>query len=146
MAIINRSKDITEQCEVISGKPQNQGVGFTAVIGLVPYPSNLKVVAFGGYGLSGAPSIELEVVRTTAGGITVITTIMAATAIRDLGISTSPIVLSGSSLPGATIALQAGDQLRTTLTGANTAVNQLAMDVVVQKIQDIVSYHGIVIS
>lgn len=146
MAIQNRDHAAPEQREVLYGAKQALVVtGASVSLLVVPYPCNVQAAAFAAYGLSGAPGYMLQAHRWTSSGATVIdlgvsAQIMSvATGVSGPAAGWSGIRTLGSSL----LQLQQGDVLKLTSSVANTAALEVAVAVVVQKTQDIVSALGL---
>lgn len=151
MAIVNRDLDASEQLQVFSytlfapsAAAGSFSLGATYQLGNIPFPCEIKKVECTANSLSGAPTIEVEAYRFVVGaGVTINSTVMAALAIPAFG--TSGIAISASlGVAGSTqVQLAAQDQLVATIVGANTAViGNLTVNVVVKKLQDVVSSYG----
>lgn len=142
MAIVNRDLDPSQQKEVLTFNVKLAGVGGgTYVLGNLPFPCEISKIAVTAKSLSGAPSVEVEGYKW-AGGVTINSAIMTALAVPAFG--TSGVFVSASlGVAGSTqVQLAAQDQLVATITGANTAADDLCISVVVKKLQDIVSMYG----
>ena len=109
---------------------------------MVPYPGVIQSMRAAAQGLSGAPIVNLQVLRFAAGGTSIAASI-SGIVLAEVG--TSGIMgFSGLAAQGSTLLqLQAGDVLQFQTGGANTAARVLLLQVVVKKTQDIVSYHGV---
>lgn len=150
MGVTNRAKDASEQKDVFQWSynraagsslgPINTGA--TAWIAIMPYAGVIQSMRAAAAGLSGAMQIALGVQRFAAGG-TLIGAGISNLVVAEFG--TSGIMgYSGLAATGSTLLLvQANDVLTITTSVANTAANALTVDVVVKKLQDIVSYHGV---
>lgn len=151
MAIVNRSKDITEQRTVLPYAQTATATAVTLTIGVVPWPSLVDTAQVAAWGLSGAPSYELAVNRFIVG--TGFTTIVLAK-------GTSNVVAEyGTSGPGAfgglsamvcianssTLAQLLPNDVLTITTGvANTAAKGVAFSVALRPTQDIKVHYGVV--
>lgn len=155
MAVVNRTLDASEQRKVFAVVNAATATGVTLNLGLVPYPSTLVEAQVAAWGLSGAPSYQLSVNRFISG--TGFTTIVLATGTSNLPaeFGTSGPGAFGASLFGASgmvlaasgstlLNLLANDLLMVTSGGSNSAVKGLAIDVVIQPIQDIKVHFGLV--
>ena len=151
MAIVNRDKDPSEQLEVLSytlfapsAAAGSFSLGATYQLGNLPFPCEIKKIEATANSLSGAPSIEVEIYKFVAGaGVTINSSVMAAMVVPAFG--TSGIAISASlGVAGSTqVQAAAQDQLVAVITGANTAViGNLTVNVVVKRLQDIVSFYG----
>lgn len=140
MAIENRDLGTTQQRETIhclvgQGASSLVGVGVTQAIAIVPFPSYLAAVQVVGFGISGAPSANIDVTRYNAAGVTTITGAIAAYAVgatvaAQNGATT---VSAGSPL----VNLQTNDILSFRLSGANTAFVTATVTLVLQALQDV---------
>lgn len=145
MAIQNRDHAAPEQREVLHGSIKTAVTGASYSLLVVPYPCVVQAAAWAAYGLSGAPGYMLQAHRFTSAGATVIdlgvsAQLMAiATGTSGAAAGWSGIRTLGSSL----LQLQQGDVLKVTSSVANTAALEVAVAVVVQKSQDIVSALGL---
>ena len=146
MANVNRDQHVSEQKEVIYYRGfSNILTGQTVeVSGPLPYPCTIQSMRAYCIGVSNAMQIAPQVSRFTSGGLTTIS----------LGISNLICVAAGTSgvqgysgfaVPGSTLlSLQAGDVIQITTSVANAAVNNIALNFVIQKVQDIVSMNGVI--
>lgn len=135
MAIANRDLDQTEQLYVVANTLGAIGTGVSAWVGAVPSPGQILEWKFSGKGLSGAPVYQLAIARWTSAGITNIPLGSAVTLAGAFGLSGGLLgatFASNSSLA----AVQAGDMLVVNTSGANTAVTDLAVAVVIDATQD----------
>lgn len=148
MAIQNRDNGLSQQREVLSLAPR--GASFIATsasyaLGIIPYPCAVQAAFFAAYGLSGSPQYMVRAQRWLGTGVTVI----------DLGISNITVAIAPGISGGAQgwsglrtlgsslLLLQAGDILSLVSSGANTAAADVAVSLVVQKVQDIVQHYGL---
>lgn len=147
MAIVNRTLDTTEQRKVFGVVAGAVATGVTGLICAVPYPCVLDEGQIMAFGLSGSPSYAISIQRFIAG--TGFTTIVIATGTSNTppaygtsGVGSSGIVFvaAGSTLRN----LLANDVLAFTSGVANTAVTNLAINVVLRPIQDIKVHFGLI--
>jgi len=150
MAIVNRDGDASEQKEVFTAVYGNlTGVTLAAgaslrITGPMPYPFLVESGALAAFGLSGAPQVRLILDRFTSGGQTRMVCGISNMVTRAY-LTSGIIGWSGLAPVGSTLLQgQAGDQLSLDIVGANTALTDLLVNVVVKKSQDIVSYNGVV--
>lgn len=147
MAIVNRDLDVSQQKICLQGTVAttvgaSAGAAFPAVT--VPFPGLVKTIALTASGLSGAPTIALDVQRFVVGsGLTTIpylSTTMAITAVGTSGVKVVTLAAAGSSL----LQLQTGDVITVNqlFSGGNVAIAKLEVNAVVQALQDIVAYFG----
>ena len=137
MGIINRDKNLTEQVD--NWDVQTVGVvGVSQLIQLcqVPYTGQLLKCVVSAYGLSGAPTVGLQVQRFIVGsGLTTIplngSSLLTISAYSTSGMLTATIPAAGNSL----VQLLAGDQLQMVTSTANTAATY-CVNSVVQCLQD----------
>lgn len=141
MAIVNRSLDATEKKVVVHASIGALATSITRAVVPLAWPAALKSVAVAAQGLSGAPGLAIQR-RYFAGGET--TAILATLAPADYG--TSGIQVLDVVSDGATQAQQlgSGDVLEIVSSGANTALADLSLNFVLEKLQDVVSHNGII--
>jgi hypothetical protein len=109
---------------------------------MVPFPGVIQSFRSAAVGLSGAPSVLLQVMRGGSGGTTIACAISAMILV-EIG-NTGVIGYSGLAATGSTLLnVQAGDILQFQTGVANTAARGLLLEVVVKKTQDIVSHNGV---
>lgn len=143
MAIVNRDLDSSEKKIVVNCSYRAVNTGQTIAAFVVPCASELESVRSVCQGLSGAPIISLYKGAFISGaGLTL-------TAVGVSGIVLSALGTSGvqgqSILPASgstSIQFNAGDALMLMSTGANTAADSLALQLVFKKLQDIVQMNG----
>lgn len=146
MAIVNRDNDASQQKVEYNWVSNSLGAttvntGATGWIAMVPFPGVIQSFRGAAVGLSGAPSVVLQVMRGSAGGTTIACTISAMILV-EIG-ATGVLGFSGLAAAGSTLLnVQAGDILQFQTGVANTAARGLLLEVVVKKTQDIVSYNG----
>jgi hypothetical protein len=152
MAIVNRTQDASEQRKVfevvfpkVAGASFNNiGTGVTCIVGLVPYACTLDAFQAAAFGISGAPTVQLNVDRFIAGAG--FTTIILATGTSNVvpafgtsGVGAAVLAASGSTLRN----LIANDVLVLTTGGANAAANAIVAGVVLKPLQDIKTQFGV---
>lgn len=144
MAIVNRDLDASQQKELMSAVYPNGTVistGSTLLVGIVPYPCQIQSARVGTFGVSSTPGCIFQVQRN-ASGITLLT-IGSTSLIVNLGASGlfghSGVMAAGTTL----LQLQTGDVVSVVTTQANTAAIGLVAQLVLKKLQDVVSHNGI---
>lgn len=145
MAIVNRDLDASQQKEVISYATAPGSVistGTTLAMWVAPFPCQIQSARVGTLGVSGAPQARFSVQRMAA-GLTIVA-VGSTSLITNLGISGilghSGVMSAGTTL----LQLQAGDVLSLeTAGGSATAAIGIVAQIVVKKLQDIVSHNGI---
>src|SRR5689334_11737827 len=131
MAIVNRDLDPSEQKVEyqlqLSGGLTTIATGATAWIALMPYPGVIQSMRAAGAGLSGAPLVNLQVLRFAAGATTIAVSI-SGLVVAEFG--TSGILgYSGLAAAGSTLLnVQAGDVLQMQTAGANTAARNMIVE------------------
>ena len=136
MGVANRDLDASEQNYVVDNTFGAVATGSTLYHGLVPSAGQILEWRFSGRGLSSTPSYQLAVARWNSTGVTVIPVGSAVTLAAAFGVSGGVIGATFAS-NGSLSAVQAGDLLYVLSTGANTAVTDLAVSVVIKATQDI---------
>ena len=146
MPLINRDNSPSEQTDWDMFISQSAvAAGTTLVVyGPMPYPYTLQSFAATAVGMSGAPQLAFSILRPlTPGGKTIIpigiSNLVLANGFSGVVPGYSGLAPNGSTL----LSGQAGDIFLAGLSGANTAVTQLVINVVWKKTQDIVSYNGV---
>lgn len=139
MAIVNRDLDASQQRDILSTKLGTVVTGASAMLVPVGWPCTLQGYFAGGLGLSGNPTIQLQVIRNVSAGLT---TLNIGTGGTLLAFGTSGINLHGYS-GGVSFALLKDDLLSITTGTANTASLASMHAFVVQRAQDIVSSFGL---
>lgn len=143
MPISNRELDPSQRKESSFENFGAISTGVTLVAWIAPFPCELVAVQATAQGLSGSPFYGLERAQfVSAAGLTVFVGLaptLALTAHGTSGILGFSLVAPGSTLLGFTT----GDALLIHSGGANTAVTQLAVSVVVKALQDIKSHFGV---
>lgn len=143
MAIVNRDKDASEKKYVFTWAGSTQiNTGYTAWIGIVPFPCTVQSARSAAVGVSAAMQVAFKVQRFAEGN-TVIGLGISNMILSNFGTS-GVLGYSGFAAPGSTVLnLQAGDILLFETAVANSAASQLTLELVVKKTQDIVSYNGV---
>ena len=164
MAILNRDLDPSLQRDVYTWTSQFSsggvtfgtsyvGTGITLYLaGPIPYPYIIQSVNAMCIGSSGTPQLIFAILRPIPGGMTTLPISISNLVIANgqsflaFGASGTPGYLgySGLAPTGSTLLLgQRGDVLIASTAVANTAVNNLMISMVVQKVQDIITLHGV---
>ena len=153
MAIVGRDLDVSERKDFLTFNTQFGGqslvtnggnvtqTGSTLAMFMIPFPCTVRGGLVFNQGVSGAPGITLTVQRFV-GGATVLPlglSMMVLTAYGTSGVQG----LSGLAPQGSTLnILVPGDVVYCTTTVANSAIDDLMIQLIVQKTQDIVAYQG----
>jgi len=166
MAIVNRDLDSSQQRDVIYWSSQGGQYGSTFVIaggqvpvgitlylaGPMPYPYLVQSANAIAYGTSGAPQLSFSILRPIVGQLSTLVAISISNMVicagqSFLGFGASAVGFigySGLAAAGSTLLLgQRGDMLIATTAVANTACTTLNINMVVQKLQDIISMDGV---
>lgn len=145
MAIVNRDLSASEQKEVLYFVSQGAvATGTTKVCHVLPYPCTLESVRSYALGVSSAMQVAFQVARFTSGGATAINLGISNMILQNAGLS-GVIGYSGLAAAGSTLLqLQAGDVLQFVTSVANGNATDLSLNFVIKKVQDIVSYNGVV--
>ena len=138
MAIVNRDLDNSQKKVEFNWQGTAATSGGTYQLALVPYQCEVEKIEIAGIGLSGSPSVEVEAYKFS-GGITVNSDLSSALSVTAWGTSGAQSLTLGTA--GSTqVLLDANSKLVVRVTGANSAVNDLAVSVVARKLQDIVTH------
>lgn len=138
MAIVNRDLDNSEKKVEFNWQGTAATSGGTYQLALVPYQCEVEKIVVAGIGLSGSPTVEVEAYKF-AGGITINSDLSSALTVTAWGTSGSQEMTLGTA--GSTqVLLDADSKLVIRAAGANSAVADLCVSVVVRKLQDIVSH------
>ena len=170
MAILNRDLDSSAQRDWISwssqglsfgasyGAPGGLGVGGVAtgitllLTGPMPYPYVLQSANTLAVGVSGAPQLTFSILRPIVGAAMTaipvsISNMVICSGQSFLGFGASAvgyIGYSGLAATGSTLLLgQRGDIIVASTSVANSACTLLTVNLVVQKVQDLVSMDGV---
>lgn len=141
MAIVNRDNAQGQQMEQVTAKVAATAAAATYMLWQAPFPCEVREISQSANGLSGAPFHFIDIYRMAAAGLTTITGLHASLGVVAVGTSGPQgfsVIAPGSTL----IQLQAKDILVLRTAVANTAVTDVAISLVVKKLQDIVSYYG----
>lgn len=143
MAIVNRDLDASEQRVVLNPMVGAIATAVTKQLAVLAFPCTLQSVRTSALGVSNAMQVAFQVNRFIAGA--------GATAIG-LGISNLILVNQGTSgvqgysglaATGSTLLnLAAGDVLQIVTSVTNGNSTDLAFNIVLKKVQDIVSMNG----
>jgi len=134
MAIVNRDLDASQQSYVVQNALGALATGVSAWVGAVPSVGQILEWKLSGKGLSATPVYQLAIARWTSAGITNIALGSAITLAGAFGLSGG---LLGATFNSGSYAVQAGDVLVVNTSGANTAVTDLVVSVVIKATQDI---------
>lgn len=140
MGIANRDKDASEKNYLIQNTLGAIAVNVSLLVGSVPSAGNLLGFQLGAVGASGSPVYQMAVRRWTTAGVTTYTIGSAVTLLGTFGVSGG---VQGISFNSSSFPLQSGDHLVLNSSGANTAVTDLSVGVVIQATQDIIQKFGI---
>lgn len=170
MALVNRDKDGSEQRDWISwssagtcfgasfGAPGGIGAGGVQVgatiylSGPIPFPYVLQSANAMAYGTSGAPQLVFSILRPFVGQLSTliavgISNMVICNGASFLGFGSSAVGFlgySGLAATGSTLLLgQRGDILVATTAVANTACTALTINMVVKRVQDVVTMDGV---
>lgn len=136
MGLSNRDKDASEQNYLVQNTMGALATGVSAWVGTVPHSGQILELKLSGKGLSATPTYQLAIARWTSAGITNIALGSALTLAAAFGTSGGLIGATFAS-NGSLSAVQAGDLLVVNTGGANTAVTDLVVAVVIKATQDI---------
>ena len=171
MALRNADKDVSEQRDVYTWSSQGQVYGLGATFatltgpvssvptgqtlflaGPMPYPYVLQSVNALCVGSSGAPQMVISILRPIPSAamtaiIVSISNMVICQGASFLGFGASAVGYlgySGLAATGSTLLLgQRGDLIVASTAVANTASLQLMVNIVVQKVQDVVKMDGV---
>lgn len=142
MGIVNRTLDASERQDTHLARFDGPvAVSQALPAWIVPHPSKLKSAHVAAKGLSGTPVYQLQVRRWTSAGVTVIALGAAATVAAAFGVSGSTVDMTVYT-GGSAVQLEAKDMIEVASTGANTASDDLAVAMVIERLQDIKSEFG----
>jgi hypothetical protein len=147
MAIVNRTLDPSEQYVEYSAKGGATANGVTSIVGIISSPCVLKGGQLAAFGVSGAPNYTVTVNRFITGtGFTAIT-LATGTSNTPPAYGTSGVTSTGLKIAaaGSTLLNLLANDVLIVLQGASSsdATTGWTLDLVVQPIQDIRSYFGI---
>lgn len=139
--IVNRDLDPSQQREIVRVEARNTVTGTSQMLAVVGYPAQCLGAFEAAVGLSGSPTHRIDIMRFIPGtGVTVITGLFNVTPVTAVGTSG---VFGMSLIGGSSFLLQANDVLFLTPGGANSAVVQTEINIVIQAIQDIKQTHNL---
>lgn len=144
MALVNRDKDVSERRYEVNWQKDLLVTAISPAVFIVPWPCKVVAVRATGRALSGAPTGVLQGTKFIVGtGNTILqASMMAALTVPALG--TSGLGSASLAAAGSTqLQLDAGQVLQWTSAVANTAIDDAAIVVVLEKLQDIVSDFGL---
>ena len=149
MAVINRTKDVSEQRVIFDWAAGAFATGVTAIVAHVPYPCTLESGQIAAFGLSGAPNYALTVNRFIAGAGATAIVVAVGTSNAPSAFGTSGVAATGASgivMPWGSTLMQLlpNDVVMVTSGVANTAVTGLAISLVTKPTQDIKVHFGLV--
>lgn len=145
MAIVNRAVDPSQRRDIVAF---NFGpvtlTGGTYVIEHVPYSCEVKAVRLNAFGLSNVPVFEIEnYAFITGSGATILNSAISTATSAGL-FSTSGIISLVLGTAGSTqVQCAPNSALVLTVTGANSAAAQVCVEVVLEKLQDVVTQYGV---
>lgn len=146
MAIVNRDVAGSQQRELVEWISNGAiATGTTRLMYVLAWPATLSgPVVVSATGVSNAMQVALQVKRFVAGaGETAIALGISNIVLANSSVS-GPIGFTGLAAAGSTLlSLQAGDVLQAVTSVANGNATDLALELVLQKTQDIVSYNGV---
>lgn len=140
MGIVNRTKDSSEQKESLKLNVGPVATGADVVIGPIERACTITDMKVSCIGMSNTAHVFLKGLRFiagTGGSSFAIGSSFALSAFGTSGYLSYSLPASGSTL----LNLQKGDVLALQVGGSNAAVTGLAVDVVVQNIQDIITWY-----
>jgi hypothetical protein len=152
MSIVNRNVNSSGEREAFTWTSQAAvNTGATGTLVSMPYAGSLDFVAMTATGVSGSPTIQLNVTRFVVGAGSTVFSVGPATPLVNFGTS-GPVFLVGTStiaygasIPalGSTLTtLQPGDYISFIMAGANSAVTSLVITPVLRPIADYVKYYN----
>lgn len=136
MAIVNRDKDASEQLYVIQNAYGAVATGVSAWVGVVPSAGQILELKISGRGLSATPVYQLALHRWTTAGKTGIALGGGLTLTGAFGLS-GGVIGTTYAAASSLAAVQAGDLLTINSSGADTAVTDLVVAVVLKATEDI---------
>lgn len=147
MAIVNRTKDATEQRLVFQANAGATATGVTGILCMVPSPGVIEAGQLAAFGLSGAPNVTIVLNRFIAGAGATAITIATGTSNVVNAYGTSGVIATGMVIAAAGSTLLnvlANDVLMYQTGVANAAVTGLSVNLVIRPIQDVRSYFGVI--
>ncbi len=141
MGLNNRDKDASEKNYVIQTTLGAIATGVSVLVGSVPSAGQLLGFQVGGVGVSTTPVYQMAIRRAiSGGGVTTFTVGNSVTLLGTYGVSSG---MQGVSFVSTSFSVQSGDHLILNSSGANAAVTDLSVGVVIQATQDIKQNYGI---
>jgi hypothetical protein len=139
MPIVNRSCDDSQQKDVVHAPLGSVATGVTRHVAVVPYACTLDSLRYTAQGVSNAMQVALEVIRGAgSSGIAIgISNIVLQNRSVSGVVSVSILPAAGSTLRS----LVAGDVLQVISSVANGNATDLTLELVLEKVQDIVQYN-----
>lgn len=149
MAIVNRDLGVSQQrtdyhVQLTTAVAASAGVGY--VVMNVPYPCQINAINYAANGISGTPSISVDIKRFVVGaGVTTLVTALGGTqAVLAYGTSGA----FGMSLPAVSstlMQLQTGDAIvvNQLFSGGNVAIGGMDFAIVLQALQDFKSQYNL---
>lgn len=141
MGFSNRDLDVSQQ-KVIKqfASASTIATSATMLIASVPVQGVLKSINLSAFGLSGAPHLEINILKF-AGGQTAVSGVGNTLVVTAFGTSGSigfSLVAAGSSL----LQVSAGDLIVLKTGNANTAMATCVVDVVIGAVADVMAVYG----
>lgn len=145
MAIVNRDVDASQQKDIVNMNLGAVATGVTKYLIPVAYPCTLQSARFAAQGVSNAMQVAINNVRFIVGsGATTISMGISNMILQNQSLS-GIIGYSGLAAQGSSfLQLQTGDVISVVTSVSNGNATDLAMQLVLKKVQDIVSYNGVV--
>lgn len=142
MAIRNSDQDPSETFYSVDRGYTNLSTAQSFAVWIAPFPCTIRAVELHAYGLSGVPQLVFYKSSALSAGTTGIAIGISNAVIQTAGTS-GAISFSGLAASGSTLLnMAATDVLCFSTAVANTGLVSLAVNVIVQKTQDTVSYYG----
>lgn len=146
MGIINRDKDVSEKRQDFCRSLQSANTGSTLTVLCAPWPATIDQIVVTAVGISGTPVLTPIISRFIVGtGATAIASAGAALTCSEFGTS-GPVGMSlvaQSAANASLLDLKAGDIVSLVVSGANSAVAALTVNVVLKSLQSIKSHYGL---
>ncbi len=141
MAITNRDLDVSQQ-KIIKQFASSSTIATSAtmLVAMVPAQGVLKNIQLSAFGLSGAPHLEINILKF-AGGQTAVSGVgntLVVTAFGTSGAIGFSLAAAGSSL----LQVNAGDLIVLKTGNANTAMGTCVVDVVIGAVADYMAVYG----
>lgn len=150
MAVLNRDLGFAQQRDLWQVNTGAIATGGTYTLGIVPYPAAIATGAVNFFGVSNTPSLNIDVTRYNAAGVTTITGAISALAQAGatlaVGFSTYAgytLGLQGVTVPVYNTYLQTGDILTARVSGTTANVTGAIVCLVLQALQDVKTDFGV---